>query len=84
MSLITYDTKNDRRHVAVRFISKKDYDTKIRYWAWHHNYKGHNEKKVTKTSASTEKSGLSFIGIQAAVMDGSKVVKSCKSWAVGY
>ncbi|MEU7584216.1 hypothetical protein AB0B50_42300 [Streptomyces sp. NPDC041068] len=83
ISLVTYDTQQDHRHVAIRLISKKDYDGKIRYWAWHHNRKGYNKKDVVETSASTGKSGLSYIGIQAAVMDGTRVVKSCKAWGQG-
>ncbi|QEU93087.1 hypothetical protein CP970_21155 [Streptomyces kanamyceticus] len=83
ISFVTYDTLKDKRHVAIRLISKTDYDGKIRYWGWHHNRKGYNKKDVVETTASTGKYGLSYIGIQAAVMDGKKVAKSCKAWGQG-
>ncbi|MFD5702096.1 hypothetical protein [Streptomyces lasiicapitis] len=84
MDLVTYDTRKDGYDVAIRFISKVDYDSKIRYWSWHYARKGYNTKTVVKTSASTGKSGLSFIGIQAAIVDGKRIVKSCKDWAQGF
>ena len=83
ISMNTMDTAADRHHTAVRFISKSSVNGSIRYWSWHHNYKGADKILRVSTSASTARGGLSHIGIQVAVMEGSEVLRSCKDWAVG-
>jgi hypothetical protein len=77
--MTAYDTKEDGHHVAIRFISKEDVDGPIRYWSWHHN---NDDGHITvNTSASTAQGGLSYIGLEAAVFEGSDFIRSCKGWA---
>ncbi|MGK9459984.1 hypothetical protein ACSLFT_08130 [Streptomyces sp. G6] len=80
MSLTVQDTLSDGRSVRIRFISKDDND-KIKYWSWHSNANGYNTARTWNTYASTGSGGLSYIGIQAAVMKGSTVVRTCTDWA---
>lgn len=80
MHITVSDEKSDGHSVAIRFISKDDND-KVKYWPWHSNSKGYNTFSSWDSYASTGSGGLSFIGVQGAVMEGSTVVRYCTDWA---
>lgn len=80
MRITASDTKSDGHSVAVRFISKND-SGKIKYWPWHSNSNGYNTTRGWNTYASTGSGGLSYVGVQGAVMEGSTVVRYCTDWA---
>ncbi|MGW1472326.1 hypothetical protein ACWCQJ_13825 [Streptomyces olivaceus] len=80
MSLTVKDTSSDGNSVAIRLISKDDND-KTKYWSWHSNANGYNKSVTWNTHASTGSGGLSYIGIQAAVIKNSAVVRYCTDWA---
>jgi hypothetical protein len=80
MELYVLDEGADRHHVGVRFVSKNA-NGSIRYWTWHEVFAGKGSHITVDTSASTAESGLSLIGVQGAVMEGSDIVRSCIDWA---
>ncbi|MET7286094.1 hypothetical protein [Streptomyces sp. NPDC005573] len=73
------DTSADGYHVAIRFISVDDSSGWVTEWPWHSNYSGNGTTVSFSTYASPTVDTLDYIGAEVAVMNGSKIVRTCNA-----
>ncbi|MBJ7905473.1 hypothetical protein [Streptomyces sp. NPDC004100] len=75
------DTSADGHHVAIRLYSIDDHTGWVTDWPWHANSNGNGTTLSFSTYASPSGDALDYIGAQVAVMEGSKIVRTCSDAA---
>ncbi len=79
VTLTVTDTKADGHHVRVRYLSKTDPGTTVK-WSWHALYDGQGTTLKYPTTARHEY-GIVNMGVEVARFEGSKLLNSCTDWA---